>query len=190
MEGSDGVEGKETTRFVASVSYVSFPSPALSPSSASIAADVQGASVTRLTASQIRSRGAGTGRALIRDLYANGEWKIFSHLSAIVPHGGTIGCVSRFLLLDVSTSTSSSAVDAAGTKEKRTDRAFLPSMPTASTTSTFRFSSLTARRPSRRVSFASSLEHGFKNSRTAKPTRSFSSSRSVRPVFSSASQHR
>jgi hypothetical protein len=44
------------------------------------------------------SRGAGTGRALIRDLYANGEWKIFGHLSAIVPHGGTIGCVPSPIL--------------------------------------------------------------------------------------------
>ncbi|GAA6040761.1 hypothetical protein JCM8097_003285 [Rhodosporidiobolus ruineniae] len=45
---------------------------------------------TRFVAS-VSSRDAGIGRALVRDLYANGEWRIFSHLSAIVPHGGTIG---------------------------------------------------------------------------------------------------
>ncbi|GAA5974008.1 hypothetical protein JCM11641_008210 [Rhodosporidiobolus odoratus] len=44
----------------------------------------------------ISSRDAGVGRALVRDLYANGEWKIFSHLSAIVPHGGTIGLDDKY----------------------------------------------------------------------------------------------
>ncbi|GAA6010365.1 hypothetical protein JCM10207_005194 [Rhodosporidiobolus poonsookiae] len=44
----------------------------------------------------VSSRDAGIGRALVRDLYANGEWKIFSHLSAIVPHGGTIGLDDKY----------------------------------------------------------------------------------------------
>ena len=42
-----------------------------------------------------RSHDAGIGRALSRDMYANGEWDVFAHLSAIVPHGGTIGYVAR-----------------------------------------------------------------------------------------------
>ncbi|GAA5853403.1 hypothetical protein JCM8547_002441 [Rhodosporidiobolus lusitaniae] len=44
----------------------------------------------------ISSRDAGVGRALVRDLYANGEWSIFGHLSAIVPHGGTIGLDDKY----------------------------------------------------------------------------------------------
>ncbi|BGP13018.1 hypothetical protein JCM10213v2_000937 [Rhodosporidiobolus nylandii] len=44
----------------------------------------------------VSSRDAGVGRALVRDLYANGEWGIFSHLSAIVPHGGTIGLDDKY----------------------------------------------------------------------------------------------
>ncbi|GAA5842289.1 hypothetical protein JCM9279_005334 [Rhodotorula babjevae] len=39
----------------------------------------------------ISSRDAGIGRALARDMYCNGQWPVFAHLSAIVPHGGTIG---------------------------------------------------------------------------------------------------
>ncbi|BGP21911.1 xylulokinase [Rhodotorula toruloides] len=44
----------------------------------------------------ISSRDAGVGRALSRDLYCNGQWDVFSHLSAIVPHGGTIGLDEKY----------------------------------------------------------------------------------------------
>jgi len=38
-----------------------------------------------------RNPGAATGRSLVRDLYADGEWQTYSQLCAIVPHGGSIG---------------------------------------------------------------------------------------------------
>ncbi|BGP36950.1 hypothetical protein JCM10449v2_000854 [Rhodotorula kratochvilovae] len=44
----------------------------------------------------IASRDAGIGRALSRDMYCNGQWDVFSHLSAIVPHGGTIGLDDKY----------------------------------------------------------------------------------------------
>ncbi|BGP29117.1 hypothetical protein JCM10296v2_000855 [Rhodotorula toruloides] len=47
----------------------------------------------------ISSRDAGVGRALSRDLYCNGQWDVFSHLSAIVPHGGTIGLDEKYYAL-------------------------------------------------------------------------------------------
>ncbi|GAA6000338.1 uncharacterized protein JCM10292_001465 [Rhodotorula paludigena] len=47
----------------------------------------------------VSSRDAGIGRALSRDLYCNGQWDVFSHLSAIVPHGGTLGLDEKFYSL-------------------------------------------------------------------------------------------
>ncbi|GAA6056256.1 hypothetical protein JCM3770_007279 [Rhodotorula araucariae] len=44
----------------------------------------------------ISSRDAGLGRALSRDMYCNGQWDVFAHLSAIVPHGGTIGLDDKY----------------------------------------------------------------------------------------------
>lgn len=39
------------------------------------------------------NKDAALGRSLVRDLYCNGQWSVFSRLTAIVPHGGTIGYV-------------------------------------------------------------------------------------------------
>lgn len=38
---------------------------------------------------------AGVGRQLARDLYANGQWNVLSRLTAIVPHGASIGLDSK-----------------------------------------------------------------------------------------------
>ncbi|GAA5839611.1 hypothetical protein JCM11251_003558 [Rhodosporidiobolus azoricus] len=54
-----------------------------------------GADTSRFVAS-VSSRDNGVGRALVRDLYANSDWRIFGHLSAIVPHGGTIGLDDKY----------------------------------------------------------------------------------------------
>jgi len=40
------------------------------------------------------SKDAGVGRSLVKDMYCNGSWDVFGRFSAIVPHGGTLGCVS------------------------------------------------------------------------------------------------
>ncbi|GAA5875776.1 hypothetical protein JCM16303_003992 [Sporobolomyces ruberrimus] len=39
----------------------------------------------------ITSKDAGLARALAKDLYCNGSWDVFTRLTAIVPHGGTLG---------------------------------------------------------------------------------------------------
>ena len=46
------------------------------------------------------SKDAGLGRSLVKDMYCNGSWDVFGRLSAIVPHGGTLGCVSSPLYLE------------------------------------------------------------------------------------------
>ncbi|GAA5979891.1 hypothetical protein JCM10908_001454 [Rhodotorula pacifica] len=42
------------------------------------------------------NRDAGIGRALLRDLYCNGKWNTFEHLSGISPHGGTLGIDEKY----------------------------------------------------------------------------------------------
>ncbi|CEQ42167.1 SPOSA6832_03959, partial [Sporobolomyces salmonicolor] len=48
----------------------------------------------------VSSKDAAVGRALSRDLYCNGQWSVFTHLTAIVPHGGTLGGQGRGSLDD------------------------------------------------------------------------------------------
>ncbi|GAA5911938.1 hypothetical protein JCM6882_004720 [Rhodosporidiobolus microsporus] len=58
--------------------------------------DEEGGGETARFVASVSSRDNGVGRALVRDLYANSDWKIFGHLSAIVPHGGTIGLDDKY----------------------------------------------------------------------------------------------
>ncbi|GAA5895494.1 hypothetical protein JCM5296_006781 [Sporobolomyces johnsonii] len=44
----------------------------------------------------VSSKDAAVGRALSRDLYCNGQWSVFTHLTAIVPHGGTLGLDDKY----------------------------------------------------------------------------------------------
>ncbi|GAA5922173.1 xylulokinase [Sporobolomyces koalae] len=47
----------------------------------------------------LTSQSAGLARALARDLYCNGSWDVFSRLSAMVPHGGTLGLDNKYFTL-------------------------------------------------------------------------------------------
>lgn len=47
----------------------------------------------------LRNEGAATGRSLVRDMYADGNWNTYSQLCAIVPQGGSVGSAAVQMVL-------------------------------------------------------------------------------------------
>ena len=71
------------------------PSPSFTPSPQhQLFLNPTNAGEEREYVAMMSSKGAGLGRSLVKDMYCNGSWDVFGRLSAIVPHGGTLGCVS------------------------------------------------------------------------------------------------